>query len=84
MEIPVVTSPLAADGIQSSEVDESPVHVARSPGQYAEFIIRQLLDENPGRVPYECGRQYVARHFAWPRSGELLAHALSRALATSL
>jgi glycosyltransferase involved in cell wall biosynthesis len=65
MEVPVVASPIAADGLRTEQGELPPVQVARRPSEFAEIIIRQLIDGCSQRAPVAAGRQFLERHFDW-------------------
>jgi glycosyltransferase involved in cell wall biosynthesis len=76
MEIPVVTTALAAEGLRLPGSQLPPVQVARTADDFAHQIIQSLLERNPTGELHSAGRQYVADHFSWTRSGDLLEVAL--------
>jgi glycosyltransferase involved in cell wall biosynthesis len=77
MEIPVVTSPLAADGLRIDGNDELPVSVAGSADEFAEQISSALSARNLNGEPHSMGRSYVTVHFSWAQSGALVERALT-------
>jgi glycosyltransferase involved in cell wall biosynthesis len=72
MEVPVVASPLAADGLRTEDGQQPPVAVARSAREFAELIGRRLRDRASNPAPDSAARCYVESHFLWRRSGEKL------------
>lgn len=72
MEVPVVASPLAADGLRTEAGRHPPVLVAGERQLFAEKIIQQLRRRADHPEPDAEARQYVEDHFVWSRSGEKL------------
>jgi glycosyltransferase involved in cell wall biosynthesis len=77
MEVPVIASPLAADGVRAEGGQEAPVHVAHDQQQFAQLIIRRLAERATTAAPDTEARRYVEQHFVWRRSGELLEQVLT-------
>ena len=69
MELPVIASDLAAEGLRTASGDCPFIEVASTPEQYAELVVAKLR-ENPAPVP--GAREYIKTHFLWERSGEQL------------
>ena len=72
MEVPVVASPLAADGLRTEDNQAPPVQIARSRQQFADLIVQQLLERASDPAPDAQARRYVESHFVWSRSGAML------------
>ncbi len=77
MEVPVIASPLAADGVRAEGGQQAPVQVAHDQQQFADLIIGQLAERATTAAPDTEARRYVERHFVWRRSGELLEHVIT-------
>ncbi len=77
MEVPVIASPLAADGVRAEGGQEAPVEVAHDQQQFADLIVRQLAERARTAAPDTEGRRFVERHFVWRRSGELLEQVIT-------
>jgi glycosyltransferase involved in cell wall biosynthesis len=77
MEVPVVASPLAADGVRAVGGQPAPVQVAQDQQQFADLIIRQLAEQANTAAPYTEARRFVERHFVWRRSGEILEQVIT-------
>jgi len=75
-ELPVVASPLAADGLRTEDGASPPVDVAEDAEKFAEAITARLLDQASSRRPHAEGRRFTERHFVWKRSGEKLENVL--------
>ncbi len=80
MELPAVTSSLAADGLRTEDGAQPPVQIAETPRQYAEAIVQQLALRRTHPAPVDEGRRYVERHFSWTQSGERLNRILENAV----
>jgi glycosyltransferase involved in cell wall biosynthesis len=76
MEIPVVASPLAADGLRTAEGHTPPAQIAQSTPAFADLIIRRLNGRDADPAPDATARRYVEAHFVWRRSGEKLERVL--------
>jgi glycosyltransferase involved in cell wall biosynthesis len=68
MEVPVVTTPVAADGLRLENGEAPPVAVAVDPGALAAHAVRFLRDPLRVRQVGGEGRDYVLRHCDWERS----------------
>ena len=78
MEVPVVTSQLAADGLIPRGDIAPPVEVADEPRQFAEAILRCFAARDRDPTPDAGGRSFVMEHFTWEGSGLKLEHVLNR------
>ncbi len=72
MEVPVVASPLAGDGLRTAEGRRPPIQMAPDPRGFAELVARQLTDRPEDLSPHVEGRRFMEDHFVWKRSGENL------------
>lgn len=72
MEVPVVTTPLGADGLRTEEGAVPPVDVARDPEAAAERIVERLRLAEEGEPADPTLRTYVADNFDWGRSADRL------------
>jgi len=72
MGVPVVASPLAADGLRTEQGQVPPLAVASSPEEYAEQIVRRLVETERDPAPDLAGRRFVERHFVWSSSAARL------------
>jgi glycosyltransferase involved in cell wall biosynthesis len=79
MEVPVVASELAAGGLRTPEGQDPPLAVADGPAATATAVVAALRRADTDATPAAEGRAFVAAHFSWRRSGELVADALERA-----
>jgi hypothetical protein len=72
MEVPVITTSLAANGLRVDGVVEPPVVIADGEEKFAERIVALLNHkEERNRLAGE-GRRFVENHFAWSRSAAKL------------
>jgi len=72
MEVPVVTTSLAAAGLRVDGAGEPPVIVADGEEQFAKRVIA-LLEQNEERTRLAAeGRRFVENHFVWSRSAAKL------------
>jgi glycosyltransferase involved in cell wall biosynthesis len=72
MEVPVVTTPVAADGLQVEGGDQPPVLVADGEKEFAESVVYLLTQtKDRSRLAAE-GRHFVKNHFNWSHSAKML------------
>jgi len=76
MEVPIVTSPLAADGLRTGTGDEPPLDVARNRDEFVERILNRLAEAKRDRSPNAEGRRFVERNFVWAKSAAQLERIL--------
>ena len=79
MEVPVVASPLAAEGLRTERGDVPPIDVARDPAVAAELIVQRLRVAAAGAQADARLRAYVADHFDWGRNAARLEEILVEA-----
>jgi len=72
MEVPVVASPLAADGLRTESGQRPPVAVASDREQFAAKIVQQLKRRADQPAPDAEARRFVHDHFVWSRSAAQL------------
>jgi glycosyltransferase involved in cell wall biosynthesis len=63
MELPVVTSTAAADGLRPESGGAPPLVVADDAASMAAALVRYLRNEE--RAPCEEARRFVEQHFSW-------------------
>jgi glycosyltransferase involved in cell wall biosynthesis/thymidylate kinase len=78
LELPVVTTPVAAAGLRIGG-DDGPVEVAADDDGLADALIRLLGDPVERARLGAAGRRHVERHSSWERSAALLEAELERA-----
>lgn len=71
MEVPVVTTPIAAEGVRV-DAAEAPLVVAEGEDSFSKCIVRLLKNETERACFASAGRCFIEDHFAWSRSAELL------------
>jgi len=72
MEVPVVTTSLAAEGLRVEGDSNLPLHVADDAGEFAERVVALLRDPAERARLAREGRQFVQRNYVWSRSAETL------------
>lgn len=83
MEVPVVASPLAADGLRTEDGRIPPIDIAHAPEVAASMIVAHLRAAAEGRPPLGAARAYVADHFDWSRSADRVDGLLEDAVGRS-
>ena len=83
MEVPVVASTLAIDGLRVGR-EAPPAAVADDPSLMADLIIDALeaVRRDPGAAPDGAGRSYVQASFRWETSGRRLDDILRSVVAS--
>jgi glycosyltransferase involved in cell wall biosynthesis len=79
MELPVVTTPLAAAGLRSRGADP-PLLVAEDDAAIGDAVVRLLRDPRERAALATAGREYVERHFSWQRSARTVEAVLAQAV----
>jgi len=72
MEVPVVASALAADGLRTEDGELPPLDVADDPERFADLVAGKLRARDADPRPDAAVRRFVERHFVWSRAGETL------------
>lgn len=65
MEIPVVASPLAADGLRTEEGAQPPLDIVTGTEQFAQRLIMKLREAESFPKPHHAGRLFIETHFVW-------------------
>lgn len=78
MEVPVVATPLVADGLRVDGAGP-PLRVAEGAGPFAAAVLALLADGAERRRLAREGRSFVAAHFDWERSTSMLLELCARA-----
>jgi polysaccharide biosynthesis protein PslH len=78
MDVPVVASPLAADGLRVAGAAPPPVTVAATPDDIAAAVINRIRAARAGSPPAGDGRAYVMANFSWRHSGALIDETIQR------
>lgn len=79
MEVPVVASALAADGLRTEGGDHPPLDIADDLPTFVRRLCAVL--KRTTRSPHHEGREFVARHYTWESSGQTLDRVLRAAVA---
>ncbi|HVQ13323.1 MAG TPA: glycosyltransferase, partial [Vicinamibacterales bacterium] len=82
MELPVVTTPVAAEGFKVDGDEEPPLLVGRHAHELAAHITRVMRDPGTAQRLGAEGRRYVNQHCDWERSTHMLDE-LCRHVATT-
>lgn len=77
MELPIVASGLAIEGVKASEISVPPIEPAETPQQFADRICLELIEAETNSSPSADARRYVSDHFVWEKSGETLSDILA-------
>ncbi|MDQ4078674.1 MAG: glycosyltransferase [Chloroflexota bacterium] len=77
MEVPVVASSLAADGLRTEKGQQPPIQTSDDPGRFADTIGKVLVERSRNNLPDAEARCFVASHYVWSRSGEKLDQILN-------
>lgn len=72
MQVPVVTTPVAAAGLQVDENSDPPVRCGDDPQAIAQQVIDLLNDPAVQAELAQAGRRYVETHFVWEKSAAVL------------
>lgn len=81
MELPVVASPLAADGLRTEDGDAPPVEIAVTVDQFADAVIAHCEQAEKNPAPWTAGRRFVERSFDWNHAVEKVEHVLDGVVA---
>ncbi|MCB0091814.1 MAG: glycosyltransferase [Caldilineaceae bacterium] len=79
MQVPVVTTSVAANGLRVKDGQKLPLYVADAPESFAQRVVELLnRPDEQTRLATE-GRQYAEAHFSWTRSATQLEEMCIRA-----
>lgn len=76
MEVPVVATPLAADGLNTEDGARPPLKVAQTAAEFAQIIGAEIQARAQNTTPDTAARQYIAQYFVWPAVGDKLGAVL--------
>lgn len=80
MEVPVITTPIVADGLRITKGEEPPLYVVNGAAAFADQI-RYLLNQPEERTRLaQAGRSFVSQHFVWRQSAAQLEEILQEAV----
>jgi glycosyltransferase involved in cell wall biosynthesis len=77
MEVPVITSPLAAAGLCTDTGEFPPIQVARSTQEFAEQIVQNLDSSSRDSTPDYNARYFIESNFVWNRIGRKLEEVIA-------
>lgn len=80
MEVPVVTTPVVADGMRMKGEEKPPLWVAQGTEAFVESIVDLLNNEAEQKRLAAEGRRFAEKHFDWSRSAEKLERMCYQAL----
>jgi glycosyltransferase involved in cell wall biosynthesis len=83
MELPVVASSLAADGLRLEDGSPPPITIADDPDATAALLLDHLRSARTVGTPHAAGRAFVTMHFNWTASIDRLERVLSDAVGHS-
>ena len=76
MEVPVVASPIAADGLRTEDGRDPPVAIGRTAEELAGLLAARLAAVRGDPTPDRTARAFVEAHFDWARSAGRLERVL--------
>jgi glycosyltransferase involved in cell wall biosynthesis len=78
MELPLITTPLAAAGLTTLDSQHAPLCIADDPREFADRICEELGREP--RTVHAAGQQFVAEHFDWAKNARRMEAVLDSAV----
>ncbi len=72
MEVPVLTTPVVAEGLRMNGGAELPLHIAEGEQQFADIVIKLLQNKEERMRLANAGRPFVENNFVWARNVEKL------------
>lgn len=78
MELPVIASPLAAQGLYTEEGAQPPLRVASTPDGFAAAICEELRARASDLAPAAEARRFVMAHFDWEASARRVHEVLHK------
>jgi glycosyltransferase involved in cell wall biosynthesis len=72
MQVPVVTTPIVADGLRTATGNGAPLCVADGPPAFANAIVSLLTQEAERARMAQAGRRFAEEHFVWQQSAAQL------------
>ena len=68
MELPIVGTSIAADGLYTASSKAPPVCVADSTEEFAKMLVKELTARMQNLAPFAEGREFVEQNFVWASS----------------
>lgn len=78
MAVPVVASPLAADGLRTEEGAQPPLDIVSGTEQFAQRLVARLREAEALSEPHAAGRLFIETHFVWGYSRQKLNEVLAK------
>ena len=78
MELPVIASPLAAQGLCTEDGAQPPLRVASTPAEFAAAICAELRARADDPTPDAGARRFVTAHFDWRVSAQRVHEVLQK------
>ncbi len=72
MGVPVVTTPIVAEGLYLDGCGEPPLYKAVRPEEFVEHIVALLKNKDKRLELAKAGRRFVETNFSWSHSSEIL------------
>ncbi|MFQ5737378.1 MAG: glycosyltransferase [Acidobacteriota bacterium] len=70
MEVPIIASPLAAEGLRTERGQPAPIQVVRGWRSWVEEVAGRIIELSRDPRPDARARRFVERNFAWNQSGD--------------
>lgn len=68
MELPIVGTSIAADGLYTASSKAPPVYVADTTEEFAQMLVKELNARAQNPAPFAEGRAFVEQNFVWASS----------------
>ena len=68
MELPIVGTSIAADGLYTASAKAPPVFVADTTEEFAQMLVKELTSRAQTSAPFTEGRAFVEQNFVWNSS----------------
>jgi len=83
MGVPVVASPLAAEGLRTEDGEAPPIAVAGTPEEFADLIVQRLVEARRDPAPSIEVRRFVEQNFVWSSSTAKLERVMASLIGRS-
>lgn len=78
MEVPVVASPLAADGLRTEEGAQPPLDIVTGTEQFAQRLVQKLREAESYAQPHYASRLFIETHFVWGYSRQKMNEVIGK------
>jgi glycosyltransferase involved in cell wall biosynthesis len=78
MAVPVVASPLAADGLRTEEGAQPPLDIVTGTEQFAQRLVQKLREAESYAQPHYAGRLFIETHFVWGYSRQKMNEVIGK------